>query len=597
MTILPILKRINILGLLVAFSVLAHAQTCDTAAINAHLSSVGFSRLFVPTMPCSRYYYYPTTQYGIDAHRMSANLGIPLLVINDGFEDTAVNDALYGQGLYNINVEVWLGITDSGSTYTWRTLDGSPLPAYTNWDNNEPNNLYPNCKVGTSCLFCFAPDDYWCANGENYAVMNADKKWIDQTGRGTGIKHLMVLEVNTCPVIAKPIDTTICLGSPVRVSATASGGTVPYTYTWNPGSLSGQTQTLSPGATSTFTVEVTDHYSCITDSTFTVNVNTNVPVANAGTDKQACPGAIDTLGAPSTSGYTYAWSPAWGLSSTSASNPAFTVASNPRTTAIDTTYIVTATSGGCSTSDTVHVTLYPNINNNFTAGTTSCGGKDVTVSYSGVPSGTAVYTWGFDSATLVSGSGPGAYVISWATPGVKTISLSVSDNGCLASPVSHTVTVYPKPTPVINAVVHALQTTTFSHYQWLENGAPLAGDTARTLLATSNGAYQVVTIDSNGCVDTSAVYNVTGVGISEVSGLDHIRIYPNPSTGTFTIETHNAIGAEMSVTDVLGRLMLKETINTDKQAVDLKDIAAGDYYVNIKLNGGSYTGKIVIAKE
>ena len=150
---------------------------------------------------------------------------------------------------------------------------------------------------------------------------------------------------------------------------------------------------------------------------------------------------------------------------------------------------------------------------------------------------------------------------------------------------------------MITALVHALQTTTFAHYQWLENGQPLAGDTTRTHLATSNGAYQVVVTDANGCVDTSAVYNVTGVGISEIAGLDQIRIYPNPSTGTFTIETHNAIGAELSISDVVGRVILKESISMDKQPVNLKDIVAGDYFVTIKLNGASYTGKVVIAKD
>ena len=590
--------KIYLSALLLSLYLLSDAQgTCDTAAINTYLGNAGFSRVYVPQMPCSRYYYNPTTQYGIDAHRTAANLGVPLLVINNAFEDSVVSAALYAQGIYNIAPEVWLGITDSATTFSWRTFDGSALPAYTNWESGEPNNLYPSCKVGNTCAFCFGVDAYWCANGEDCAVMAANGQWIDNTCQGTSMEHLTVLEVNTCPVLLKPIDTTICAGSSVTVRTAASGGSKPYTYSWNPGNLVGLSQTLTPGATTTLTIQVTDRFSCTTDSSVTITVNPNVPVANAGPDIQVCPGGIDTLGMDSTIGYTYLWSPAWGLSSATSANPTFTVSGNPRSTAIDTTFILTATLGICSAYDTVNVTLYPSVNNNFTATPTACGSNDVTVVYSGTPSGTATYTWGFDSATTVSGSGAGTYVLSWPTTGTKTITLNVTDHGCTASPVSQTVNVYPKPTAVITSVVHALQTSAFSSYQWLENGTAIPNATTRSILATSNGSYQVVVVDSNGCSDTSAVLDVTGVGISEISSDGQIRIYPNPTTGAFTIETHNAIGAELTITDIIGTEISRQTITMDKQPVKLQGIAVGEYFITIKLNGTSYTSKVIIENE
>jgi hypothetical protein len=90
---------------------------------------------------------------------------------------------------------------------------------------------------------------------------------------------------------------------------------------------------------------------------------------------------------------------------------------------------------------------------------------------------------------------------------------------------------------------------------------------------------------------------VTGVGISEINGDGHISIYPNPNSGTFTIETHDAVGAEMTLTDIVGRVIQKESITMGKQPIKLQDIAAGEYYVSIKINGSSYTSKVVIGKE
>lgn len=51
------------------------------------------------------------------------------------------------------------------------------------------------------------------------------------------------------------------------------------------------------------------------------------------------------------------------------------------------------------------------------------------VTYIGNCEDTATFTWDFDSATVISGSGVGPYQISWTTEGAKTISLEVMQNG------------------------------------------------------------------------------------------------------------------------------------------------------------------------
>ena len=52
-------------------------------------------------------------------------------------------------------------------------------------------------------------------------------------------------------------------------------------------------------------------------------------------------------------------------------------------------------------------------------------------------------------------------------------------------------------------------TATFAQrYQWIKDGAPLAGETRQTHNATLPGAYRVVVIDYNGCSDTSAAATI-----------------------------------------------------------------------------------------
>ena len=744
-------------------------STCDTTLIYSHLNPAGYTRLYVPSQPCSMYFYNPTPMYGIDAHRQAINLGVPQLVINDSAENAAVLAALRLQGIIPANDEVWMGITDSASTYTWRQFfNGSPAPSYTNWQAGEPNNQAPSCKFLGVCTFCTGADVYWCANGEDCAVMNGTGQWIDITCEGNSITHIAVLELNTCPVLTAPRDTAICSGNPLDLNATvSSGGTAPYSYTWNPGSSNGQTLTINPTNSATYTVEASDKYLCKTDSTFTISVtstsppiinlgqpsvcigtnntvslstisgsaaytwglgagasiingsgggpytvnwlnggtktinvtvtdhgcttsatttvtvdsasaaftlnpasactNQNVAVtvahpsgtatyswsfgganivsgngagpysidwpsagsdtlaltvtdhgctatdtqsinignsvtANAGPDLQLCPGVTDTLGSAPNPNYTYLWTPAWGLSSTSIADPTISFANNPGTNNIDTFYILTVSSMGCgSASDTVHVTLYPAINNNFTiSGTGICVNDGLVVTYSGTVNSNNTFNWSFNADMIDSANAPGKYILFWASPGVDTITLSVTGNGCSDTAVTKMVTVYPKPFPSISVGNHdSLYTSIFPAYQWLLNGLPISGANAESYVALTNGNYQVVATDSGGCSDTSKLYTVRGVGVTNIVANGQVRIYPNPNNGIFIVETNNAIGGEISVSDLLGRVVLKHTITMDKQQIDMNaaGVTAGEYFVNVRVGGQLYTTKVTLNKE
>ncbi|MCF8244908.1 MAG: gliding motility-associated C-terminal domain-containing protein [Saprospiraceae bacterium] len=56
-----------------------------------------------------------------------------------------------------------------------------------------------------------------------------------------------------------------------------------------------------------------------------------------------------------------------------------------------------------------------------------------TVTFSGVAGATAVYTWDFDGGTAVPGIGPGPHQVEWNSPGIKNLSLSVTDGSCTSS--------------------------------------------------------------------------------------------------------------------------------------------------------------------
>lgn len=101
-------------------------------------------------------------------------------------------------------------------------------------------------------------------------------------------------------------------------------------------------------------------------------------------------------------------------------------------------------------------------------------------------------------------------------------------------------------------------------YQWIDcaNGnTPIPGDTNQTFTAAINGQYAVI-ISFNGCSDTSACYNITGVGLPENSGSG---IVVNPSSA-FTEEiiiTNSALqnSIDMVISDISGKTVSKFKIS------------------------------------
>ena len=66
-----------------------------------------------------------------------------------------------------------------------------------------------------------------------------------------------------------------------------------------------------------------------------------------------------------------------------------------------------------------------NVTCTFTVPEIVCIEQDIKVTYAGSAPETASFIWGFNDATIVSGSGRGPYMLHWLTLGEKHVSLKV----------------------------------------------------------------------------------------------------------------------------------------------------------------------------
>jgi hypothetical protein len=95
--------------------------------------------------------------------------------------------------------------------------------------------------------------------------------------------------------------------------------------------------------------------------------------------------------------------------------------------------------------DTVWVTVLPQFDSPFDLPSAACAEEAITVSYTGNAPDTADFHWNFDGGTVLSGSGPGPYQISYSSQGNPSISLWVDGEGCASDTTSRELAIGESP--------------------------------------------------------------------------------------------------------------------------------------------------------
>lgn len=419
--------------------------------------------------------------------------------------------------------------------------------------------------------------------------------------------NLVVTDNNGCTLeipfnILQPASLNINLVSSVdptcnefdngSISVNATGGTAPYTYSWNtdPVQLESSITNLSPGS---YTVTVIDNNGCTTEATYELTEPSELEISLVELISPSCSGfsngSIEVEAIGGTAPYSYEWN-------------TVPPSAGPLLENLESgSYTVTITDfQGCVIEEAFELTepapLQVDLNSiqNVLCNGDATGA--VTIDVSG---GTADYTisWNDPSAQ----TGPTATNL---TAGTYTATI-VDNNGCT---VDFEITITEPDQPLDAQITSQTDVLCFGDgsgtatvtasggsgsytYQWDDS----AGQQTATATGLAVGTYSVTVTDNNGCA-TPVVVSVTIDGPTEELSLD---LTPSLFDGGFNVACADDSTATIDLTitggsapyDILWDLPGLDS-STDE---DLTDLAPGNYSVTVTdANGCEATEEITL---
>jgi hypothetical protein len=419
-----------------------------------------------------------------------------------------------------------------------------------------------------------SPNDDWAISSGTDA---ASSEWI--IGAVDDISNLGVHTSNCgtlpCATINAPVavNATICGGATATISATASETN--STLYWFDSATNGTS--LGTGASYT-TIALTATTSFWVEEAVTgcppsprtevvVTVSGIAPVVSGGIDQTVCAGESVTLTAVGTG--TISWNN--GVTDGASFIPTGT-----------TTYTITLTSGACSNTDQVLVTVNSLPTVSAGADQTVCAGASVTLNGSGVTN--LAWDNGVTNGTAFLAITTNTYTVT-----------GIDANQCTnTDQVTVTVNPVPTATATFTTGTTLVAGPTGQDYQWIScaNNQPVNGATNASYTVTTNGSYSVEVTNSFGCSTISNCVLISSVGINENKAESTISVYPNPTKGkvNLTIPTEQA---NVTVYNALGKVISNYNNLQNGAAIDLSNNPYGVYLIHVASEKGTSILRVV----
>jgi len=172
----------------------------------------------------------------------------------------------------------------------------------------------------------------------------------------------------------------------------------------------------------------------------------DAPSVDAGSNVAICPDEVATIGSAALPGVTYAWSPVTGIGSSTSSQTDITGVNISHET-VDLPFVLSATQQGCTSRDTVIVTVYAKPIAEFEIPPGLCFDvNSFSVDAGGHFGSNATFYWNFGPVGYPAFStqqNPQGFIFN--APGTHDVRLVIAENGCVSDTFSAPIEVYEMP--------------------------------------------------------------------------------------------------------------------------------------------------------
>jgi hypothetical protein len=355
-------------------------------------------------------------------------------------------------------------------------------------------------------------------------------------------------------------------------------------YTWSPAIELSASNISNPIAnvtsSRTYTIAGTTS-GCMTYDTVHIHIKPT-PTPNLGNDSLYC--SLPVILYANTTANSYLWS-------------TNTIGSSINVTTPGKYWIRTTNSNGCSLSDTILVSLGASPIVTLGPDTAYCQGSTINL-YAGVSPGN-IYSWstGATSPSIVVGT-TGTYSV-----------LVTNAIGCQSSDIIN-VTSKTKPSVSLVFTGQTVFCASDNITKVLTEGSPSGGTYIGAAVTTNSfaanqagqGSHIILytIMGANGCSNTAKdTLTISAcVGIEELTETIGLNVYPNPTTGVFTLELNSSadIDGALSITSIDGKVVFTDKIEGNgliTKSLDISALANGIYYLKLETKDAIKTYKVL----
>ena len=381
--------------------------------------------------------------------------------------------------------------------------------------------------------------------------------------------------------------TTLCPGTTVNFtgSGTSSTGMI-ESWSWDFGDGGPIDNTQNPSYTfntsGTFwsVLTMTDGFGCERKDSVQITVLPDIDLTMDSTaitcygDSNGVATATPNNG---TGPYTYLWDDPTTQSTQSATNLPAGV------------HAVTVTDDlGCTGSDSVTIIEPEQILLDMDSVMVDCYKDNTGEATVNITNGVAPFTYSWDD-----NSNQNTQTATGLTAGTYTVVVT-DDNGCSQTD-SVTIT---EPSDIAPTATTTADngTGTGSIDLFVSGGTPGYtyswdnGESTEDINNLAAGNYTVTITDANGCSKDTTIVVPSSVGFGDVNEIG-FKVYPNPSEGLFTIEGTGEY--QVVILDARGR-KIYDSVVSETQNIDLRDIEKGFYLLNVIRDGIVYQEKLIL---